>query len=223
MTSVALPPVSLDPGLVERVVAALRHDGKVEVADALPADVLDALVATMDERGVRFEHAGVGREHRTEPAVRGDLIDWIDGRDAATRWYLEWAELLRIELNRQLFLGLFEFESHFAWYPVGAFYATHVDAFRGENARIVSTVVYLNPSWAPADGGELVIYEPVNDLDGDSMRVSRIVAPTYGTLVVFLSEEFPHEVLPAARPRRSIAGWYRLNTTTSTRIDPPLG
>jgi SM-20-related protein len=216
--------VSIDAVVVERVVAALRHDGKVEVPDALPTAVLDALVATMDERRhVGFDRAGVGRDHRTIPTVRGDLIDWIDGHDPATRWYLDWTEQLRLELNRQLFLGLFEFESHFAWYPVGAFYATHVDAFRGESNRIVSTVVYLNSSWAPADGGELVIYEPVHDLDGKAMRVSTIVAPTYGTLVVFLSEEFPHEVLPAARPRRSIAGWYRLNATSSTRVDPPLG
>lgn len=32
-----------------------------------------------------------------------------------------------------------------------------------------------------------------------------------GTLVVFLSEEFEHEVLPAKRDRYSIAGWFRVN------------
>jgi hypothetical protein len=30
-----------------------------------------------------------------------------------------------------------------------------------------------------------------------------------GTLVVFLSDRFPHEVLPARRERLSLAGWFR--------------
>ena len=33
-------------------------------------------------------------------------------------------------LNRDLFLGLEDFESHFAMYPPGAFYLKHVDRFR---------------------------------------------------------------------------------------------
>jgi SM-20-related protein len=76
-------------------------------------------------------------------------------------------------------------------------------------------VVYLNPGWQPVDGGELVIY--TDEVDQDSIRVT----PAFGTLVVFLSEDFPHEVLPAQRDRYSIAGWFRLNTSTSDRVDPP--
>jgi SM-20-related protein len=45
--------------------------------------------------------------------------------------------------------------------------------------------------------------------------------PQGGTLAVFLSEEFPHEVLAANRTRYSIAGWFRVNTTTGDRLDPP--
>ena len=33
--------------------------------------------------------------------------------------------------------------------------------------------------------------------------------PEGGSLVVFLSAELPHEVLPASRERMSIAGWFR--------------
>jgi len=32
-------------------------------------------------------------------------------------------------------------------------------------------------------------------------------------LVIFLSEEFPHEVLPANTHRYSIAGWFRVNNS----------
>jgi len=47
------------------------------------------------------------------------------------------------------------------------------------------------------------------------------VLPQLGTLVVFLSEEFPHEVLAAQRDRYSIAGWFRVNSSTAQQIDPP--
>jgi SM-20-related protein len=47
------------------------------------------------------------------------------------------------------------------------------------------------------------------------------VQPLHGTVVVFLSEEFPHEVLPASRDRYSIAGWFRVNGSTAERVDPP--
>ena len=47
------------------------------------------------------------------------------------------------------------------------------------------------------------------------------VTPNFGTIVVFLSEEFPHEVLPALRDRYAIAGWFRLNTSIANNIDPP--
>lgn len=40
--------------------------------------------------------------------------------------------------------------------------------------------------------------------------------------MLFLSEEFPHEVLPASRERYSIAGWFRVNGNGAGRVDPPL-
>jgi len=47
------------------------------------------------------------------------------------------------------------------------------------------------------------------------------VVPLFGTIVVFLSEEFPHEVLPARRDRFSVAGWFRVNASINNKIDPP--
>jgi len=34
------------------------------------------------------------------------------------------------------------------------------------------------------------------------------VPPLAGTLVTFLSGEFPHEVLPTTRERLSVTGWF---------------
>jgi SM-20-related protein len=42
-----------------------------------------------------------------------------------------------------------------------------------------------------------------------------------GTLVVFLSDRFPHEVRQASRLRYSIAGWFRVNASLGSHIDPP--
>ncbi len=118
-------------------------------------------------------------------------------------------------MNRRLLLGLFAFESHLARYQAGDFYKKHRDALRGKSNRKVSLIVYLNRNWQPLDGGELVLYSA----DGESELVR--VLPQLGTAVAFLSEEFPHEVLPAARERRSIAGWFRVNSSASDRVDPP--
>ncbi len=165
----------------------------------------------------QFSPAGVGRSRdftRIE-SVRSDAIAWIDGETAAGRAWLAWAARLQRALNRALLLGLFSFESHFAHYRPGDRYRRHVDAFRGEANRILSVVLYLNPQWQAGDGGELVLYPE----SGKAAKLA--VAPTWGTLVAFLSEEFPHEVLPARRDRYSIAGWYRVNTSTAGRVDPP--
>jgi len=70
-----------------------------------------------------------------------------------------------------------------------------------ETRRMVSAVIYLNEAWLPEDGGQLRMYlgdERVHD-----------VQPTGGCLVVFLSGEVPHEVLPAQRERLSLTGWFR--------------
>lgn len=156
----------------------------------------------------QFHPAAVGRaeDRLRDERIRRDKICWITGESLAGREWLKWAAELQQFLNRRLFLGLFSFESHFAHFAPGAFYRRHRDAFRGQANRALSIVVYLNKDWSDGDGGELVLYS--NDDDVHGVRVQ----PSWGTIVVFLSEAFPHEVLPAKRDRYSIAGWYRLNT-----------
>lgn len=154
-----------------------------------------------------FREAAVGRGEwrQTRTEVRGDEILWFQqpALSAPQRTCLEHFEQLRLTLNRTLQLGLFEFESHFARYPAGAFYARHIDQFRGDSHRKVSCVLYLNENWKPEEGGELRLY-----LDGDGAEFEDVL-PQGGRLVAFLSGQFAHEVLPAQRERISIAGWFR--------------
>ena len=185
---------------------------------ALPESVARPLY--LHQLGLDSEHysdAGVGRgdAYLKNDFVRNDEICWITGSSAAGRGWLDWAARLQRSLNRRLFLGLFSFESHFAHYAPGHFYRRHYDAFRGEANRVLSIVAYLNPGWSNDDGGELVLY--ADDADREGTRV----VPLYGTLVAFLSEAFPHEVLPARRDRYSIAGWFRVNGSLCHRVDPP--
>lgn len=185
---------------------------------ALPEALANSLfmhLHAMDEE--KFKNAGIGRgdDFLKNKFVRTDEICWITGDSQAGNEWLNWTANLQSFLNRRLFLGLFSFESHFAHYASGDFYKRHYDAFKGEANRILSVVVYLNPDWTPTDGGELVIYEDDHDKEGIK------VVPLMGTLVVFLSEDFPHEVLPPTRERYSIAGWFRINTSVRHKVDPP--
>lgn len=180
---------------------------------ALAADLLLRVTRFDDDQ---FRSAGVGRQgdYLLNPFVRSDEIHWLSDADGAERQYLDWMEQLRGALNQRLFLGLFDYEAHFARYQPGAFYKKHLDAFKGRSNRVLSTVFYLNPGWLEADGGQLLIY-------GDSDEVVDRVNPLMGTLVVFLSDKVPHEVLAARRNRYSIAGWFRVNNSLNQHLDPP--
>ena len=186
--------------------------------------VFSGIAEDLSTKGFSIQHgvlspalldALVAQAQQQNQFVRTDEISWIDGTLPATAEWLAWSNSLKTYLNRQLFLGLFSFESHFAHYPPGSFYKKHYDAFRGEANRVLSVVLYLNSQWGPDDGGELVIY-PEEHAD-DTV----VVTPLMGTIAIFLSEEFPHEVLPATRDRFSIAGWFRVNNSTAQRVDPP--
>ena len=201
-----------------RICDDLQHQGYSVQPSCLPAEILVALqeqVRTLDAS--EFFRAGIGRntQHHTNDFMRSDKVCWMTGETPTGKAWLDWAEALRVAINRRLFMGLFSFESHYAWYQAGAYYKRHYDAFRGQTNRVLSVVVYLNSDWAADDGGELVLYKDAQDRDG--LRVT----PLAGTLVVFLSEDFPHEVLPAKRDRFSIAGWYRVNASSSDTLDPP--
>ncbi len=185
-------------------------------AQLLDATLTHALLAEVQQlqHSGYMARAGVGRDrdHVLDDGTRRDCIHWLDGSTAAQQQYLAAMEQLRVALNRELMLGLFEFETHFAFYEPGAFYKKHLDSFAGRASRIVSVVSYLNCDWPADAGGELVVY---NEHDREAIRV----LPQAGTVAIFLSEKIPHEVLPASRERYSIAGWFRVNASGSARVD----
>lgn len=189
----------------EAIAAALRGEGWWCADGALAGAEVATLRADLQAHRDRLGEAAVGRsgERQLDPGIRADLTCWLDGGTPAQRRFLGALEQLRLVLNQRLFLGLFDYEAHYACYPQGAGYLRHVDAFRGATCRLLSTVFYLNDGWREGDGGELRLWD---EAGGEVATLT----PLAGRAVIFLSEEFPHEVMPACRERLSIAGWFRV-------------
>ncbi|MGH8379778.1 2OG-Fe(II) oxygenase [Pseudomonas sp.] len=199
-------PLSPDHPLLLRIVDDLATHGWSQQDIFLPASLTLALAAECRARAAEGELApaavGRGATQEVREGIRGDHIQWLEpGQAECCDQYLELMDGLREALNRGLFLGLEDFECHFALYPPGAFYRKHLDRFRDNDRRTVSAVIYLNPDWLPDDGGQLRM-SLKNGTEHD-------VQPVGGCLVVFLSGDVPHEVLPARRERLSVTGWFR--------------
>lgn len=198
--------IPTDHPLLLQIVDDLATRGWSQQDIFLPESLTRELAQECRKRAAlgELEPAGVGRgiAQEVREGIRGDRIQWLEpGQAECCDQYMELMDSLRLALNRGLFLGLEDFESHFAQYPPGAFYLRHVDRFRDDDKRMVSAVLYLNDAWLPEHGGQLRMY-----LKND---VVRDVQPVGGCLVVFLSGEVPHEVLPATRDRLSLTGWFR--------------
>ncbi|WP_412463382.1 2OG-Fe(II) oxygenase [Halobacteriovorax sp. RT-2-6] len=156
-----------------------------------------------------FQEAKVGRQltKRLDEKIRGDLTSWIEGEMAdhppALQEYLKFLDDLKDLLNPIFYLGIRSYEGHFACYDEGAFYRKHVDQHRGRGLRRLSVILYLS-DMNDGDGGEVVIYHH-DDQDQEVARIN----PMLGRILIFLSEDLPHEVLPAFKPRLSLTGWLR--------------
>lgn len=203
---------SLVDGLVEKHWFVEENYLSKELCSQLQQDLL------LLHKQSLLSPAGIGRgkNHLINEEVRGDYTHWLDGSTLAQQSYLAIMRELKDTLNQELFLGLFEYESHYALYPPGAFYKKHLDSFRGRSNRKVTTLLYLNPDWQTKDAGQMRLYHP------QTKQPLLDVAPRSGTLVCFMSEELPHEVLPTQADRMSIAGWFRCNSSLNGLIDPAL-
>lgn len=179
------------------------------VSDFFSEAELQALKKTAHSRwqNGQFGPAQVGRSQDRKLAnqVRSDWTSWLDLTDPEFQWFADKVNELKDELNRSFFLGIRQFECHFARYAEGQFYQEHIDQsprtspLHGE--RVISFVLYLNENWQPGYGGELSIRHPADS----EVRIE----PRWGQLALFRSDTIPHAVLPAQRERWSLTGWFR--------------
>ena len=202
MSVSADPRVSANSG----VSAELRASGisiQDQFASGAEVFALRECARTRELRG-DFAPARIGRQgaERRRDHIRGDFTSWLsEPLLPPERTLLERLEDLRLQLNREAFLGLLELELHYAKYPAGAAYSRHVDQPQGSTQRKLSLVLYLNPAWQSTDGGVLRIHA------ADDRFVD--VEPIAGRLVCFLTSGREHEVLRAECERLSISGWFR--------------
>lgn len=199
----------------EQLVDHIAEQGFCVIDNFLSEATVTALAceAQILKQAANMQEAGIGRENLTvNTTIRGDSIYWLNEENAneAQQNYFKQMENLRLHLNQHLYTGLFGLESHLAVYPVGAFYKRHLDCFAtldtNKPQRKISCIVYLNHHWQSEDGGQLRLY--LNETDELNNEKSMDILPVAGRAVIFLSDTFYHEVLPATRERISLTGWF---------------
>lgn len=158
-------------------------------------------IANQGSQSGDFKKAGIGKQalFQLDKSIRGDYIQWLDrnNQNQIVLQFLDKMEGLKNALNETCYLGLKDFETHFAIYPENTFYKKHVDRFQQNAHRVISFVLYLNENWQEGHGGELAIY--LEDR-------TETIQPLAGRLLLFRSE-LEHEVLMSYKKRFSITGW----------------
>jgi Rps23 Pro-64 3,4-dihydroxylase Tpa1-like proline 4-hydroxylase len=84
----------------------------------------------------------------------------------------------------------------------GSRYPCHIDnpvGNDGMDVRKLTCILYLNPGWVQGEGGEIRLF--VNNDDASDAEKKKDVetvdlSPVGGRLLLFWSDEIPHEVLP---------------------------
>lgn len=188
---------------IERAIDHLAERGYFIWNDFISSSHVTELrrLAELNRAEGNFKKAGIGKQvlFQVDKSIRGDYIQWIDKEpeNLVLKNFISEITALKNYLNQTCYLGLKDFETHFAIYPENTFYKKHVDRFQQNAHRVLSFVLYLNTNWQKGDGGELALY-----LDGEQ----NIIEPLAGRLLLFRSE-LEHEVLLAHKPRYSITGW----------------
>lgn len=184
------------------IAEAIYEKGFCALPNFIDEEAVEALLQIFSQKRSMLREAGIGNKENLvqEKNIRGDKILWLEKNEDVQldKYFFGHIELLMTALNRRCYLGLNDFEFHFAAYEPGTFYKRHKDVFRNDDARKISAILYLNRNWKPGDGGELMIYHE-----------SEIkVEPRAGTMVVFESH-IEHEVLISRAERISVTGWLK--------------
>mmetsp|Transcript_24377 Transcript_24377/g.78745 ORF Transcript_24377/g.78745 Transcript_24377/m.78745 type:complete len:381 (-) Transcript_24377:95-1237(-) len=98
----------------------------------------------------------------------------------------------------------------------GSRYTPHFDCVGGDNGRVITCIIYLNPFWKQGDGATLKLWPEARSLHPSGP--CREVEPYHGRLAAFLCDSRNlHEVSPIAaagaggrapEPRLALSCWY---------------
>lgn len=223
------PPTTEIPRIGASDLKTLLDDGYVIIENFLPSENwMEALRGDVlnlrDEKKFKIAKIGQDSTNALNEEIRvaetcfigRDKPELQDVPNPVREKLYDVLEALRVDLESSgptsLDPNLSEFL--YAYYPKGGFYRRHRDAIKGSASwlREYSILLYLNEdSYDPeVDGGRLRMHF---DSGGDFLPEGE--APLFqdvdacgGTLVIFESFRFPHEVLDTVAERFAVVGWY---------------
>ena len=169
---------------------SLRREGRFEPSWSERVSESTGVVTRFDKEGV-FACEPDGRDYYTAPdvllymsTVISSLPPLLNDAMNATGHFKNSLQLSNQSFNAKLAVTS----------PGGSTYPLHVDNTLGvtgspqDDTRKLTCIIYLNPQYQDGDGGELrllLLHGGCLDLD-----------PRGGRMVIFWSDEIPHEVLP---------------------------
>lgn len=102
-------------------------------------------------------------------------------------------------------------------YEKNAYYISHVDN-PNDNGRILTALLYINPSWKKQDGGQLLIHRCGAKTHSETLQYNStihnekciMIEPKWNRLVLFWSDKRNlHQVETSHRNRYAISIWYQ--------------
>lgn len=186
---------------INKAIDSLVENGWYHEENVFSKEIVESLANLCKGRTLVKAAIGNGDKKAINESIRSDNISWLteEETDPEIKHYRIFAEGLSNKLNETLYLGLNEFECHFAQYPAGSFYKAHKDSFKDDDRRTITLITYLNENWKEGDGGELRLHLPDNVVD---------IKPYGGSIICFRSSEILHEVLVSNKERLSLTGWF---------------
>jgi len=186
---------------INKAIDSLVENGWYHEENVFSKEIVKNLANLCKGRTLVKASIGNGDKKAINESIRSDNISWLteEEKDPEIRHYQIFAEGLSDKLNKTLYLGLNEFECHFAQYPAGSFYKAHKDSFKDDDRRTITLITYLNENWKEGDGGELRLHLPDKVID---------IKPYGGSIICFRSSEILHEVLMSNTERLSLTGWF---------------
>ena len=161
---------------------SLRKEGRY--VPSFSEKLVDGTIQRFDKKGV-YACEPDGGDYYTAP----DLISYI-----ATLLQTLPPALNGESLTEEYALSNAAFNAKLAVTCDRARYPCHIDNPLGnglEDVRKLTAILYLNPDWREGDGGEIRLF--VKEEDG--VKIVDL-SPVGGRLLLFWSDEIPHEVLP---------------------------
>lgn len=186
---------------INKAIDSLVENGWYHQENVLSKEQVLKLGELCSGRTLSKASIGNGDKKAINETIRSDNISWLTGeeREQEILDYQLLAYNLSQHLNEGLYLGLNEFECHFAQYPKGSFYKAHKDSFKSDDRRTITLITYLNKNWQEGDGGELRLHLKDEVVD---------IKPYGGSVICFRSSEILHEVLMSNKERLSLTGWF---------------